>query len=255
MNWATLAAVAVAGSLLAGAVLVMTALEDRVEQSREFTSTFEGTSQVIVEVDTADVQIGVSTDGRTSVRTRMRWNTRQPAYTAEQVGGTLTVRLQRCGFHALGAFCVSDVAMTVPAAVDVQLRTDSGRVRIAGVRGTVRLTADSADLDLARLGGPVTARLESGHLVGQNLTSATVEAELDSGDVDLQFDTAPAAVRTRTDSGHVVIAVPSGSGPYGVKANTGSGATRIDVPTGPAVDHQIDASTDSGDITIRYQTV
>jgi hypothetical protein len=255
LNWGTLAAVAVAGSLLAGAVLVMTALEERVEQSREFTNTFDGTTRVIVEVDSTDVQIGVSTDGTTSVRTQIRWNTRQPGYTAAQVGGTLTVRLHSCGFNVFGAYCESHMAMTVPATVDLRLNTDSGGVRVAGLRGNVRVDGDSADLDLARLSGPVTARLDSGRLVGANLTSSSVEAELESGDVDLQFDTAPASVRTRTDSGHVVIAVPSGTGPYVVKTNTDSGATRVDVPTGPSVEHQIDASTDSGDITIRYQTV
>lgn len=255
LNWGTLAAVAVAGALLAGAVLVMTALKERVDQSREFTNLFDGTTSVVVEVDAADVQIAVSTDGRASVRTRIQWNTRQPAYVAEQVGGTLTVRLRRCGFNIFGAFCTSTVAMTVPAAVDLSLRTDSGNVRVSGVRGPVRLSADSGDFDLARLGGPVSARVDSGRLVGQNLTSSSVEADVDSGDVELQFDTAPAAIRARSDSGHVLIAVPAGSGPYGVTTNTDSGETQVDVSTGPSTDHQIDASTDSGDITIRYQTV
>ena len=255
LNWATLAAVAVAGSLLAGAILVMTALEDRVEQNREFTDSFGRATTVIVEVDSADVQIGLSMDDSSTVRTRLHWNTRQPPYAAGLDGGILTVRLRGCGFRVFGAYCEASVTMTVPADVTLRVRTDSGSVRVSGIQGPARLDADSGDLDVTGLGGPLAVRLDSGTLTGQGLTSTSVEVTLDSGDVDLQFNAAPATVQTRTDSGSVVIAVPSGSGPYGVKTHTDSGETIVEVPTAADAEHQIDAATDSGDITIRYQTV
>jgi hypothetical protein len=256
LNWGTLAAFAAAGSLLAGAVLVMTALQDRVDQAREFSNSFGRATVIVVDVDAAEVQIGVSTDATSTVHTRLRWNTpSQPPYLAEQIGDTLTVRTRGCGFHIFGAYCEAQVTIAVPADIELRLNTDSGRVRVSGIMGTVRLQADSADLDLSGLGGPLSARLDSGRLSARNLDSSSVEVELDSGDIDLQFDRAPVAVRTRTDSGQIVIAVPPGTGPYGVRTDTDSGQTRIDVPTGVGAQHQIDASTDSGDITIRYQTV
>jgi hypothetical protein len=255
LNWATLAAVAVAGSLLAGAILIMTALEDRVEQNREYTDSFGRATTVVVEVDSADVQIGVSTDERSTVRTRLHWNTRQPPYTAGLDGGILTVRLRGCGFRVFGAYCEASVTMTVPADVTLRVRADSGSVRVAGIQGPARLDADSGDLDVTGLGGPLSVRLDSGTLTGQGLTSTSVEVDLDSGDVDLQFNTAPASVQTRTDSGQIVIAVPTGTGPYGVKTHTDSGETRVEVPIVANAQYQIDANTDSGDITIRYQAV
>jgi hypothetical protein len=256
LNWGTLAAVAAAGSLLAGAVLVMTALQDRVDQAREFSNSFDRAAVVVVDVDTAQVQIGVSTSSQSTVRTRLRWNTpRQPPYLAELLGDTLTVRSRGCGFHIFGAYCEAQVTIAVPADVELRLNTDAGRVRVADIRGTVRLVADSADLDLSGLGGPLSVRLDSGRLSGQNLASSSVEIDVDSGDVELQFANAPVAVRTRTDSGQIIIGVPSGTGPYGVRTRTDSGQTRVDVRTGVSAQHQIDAATDSGDITIRYQTV
>jgi hypothetical protein len=256
LNWGTLAAVAAAGALLAGAVLVMTALQDRVDQAREFSNSFGEASVIVLEADTADVQVGVSTTGQSMVQTRLRWNTpRQPSYRAELVGDTLTVRLRGCGFHIFGAYCEANVAMVVPPDVDLRVTTDSGAVRIAGVHGPVRLNADSGNLDVTGLSGPLSARLDSGQFLGRNLTSPNVEVNVDSGDVNLQFDTAPAAVRARTDSGQVSIGVPPGSGPYGVRTHTESGQARVEVTTGASTRHQIDAATDSGDITIRYQTV
>jgi hypothetical protein len=256
LNWGTLAAFAAAGSLLAGAVLVMTALQGRVDQAREFSNSFDRAAVVVVDVDAADVQIGVSTTSQSSVRTRLRWNTpRRPPYLAEQLGDTLTVRTRGCGFHMFGAYCEAQVIIAVPADVELRLNTDSGRVRVSGIRGTVRLDVDSADLDLSGLGGPLSVRLDSGRLSARNLASSSVEIDVDSGDVDLQFDSAPVAVRTRTDSGQITIGVPPGTGPYGVRTSTDSGQTRVDVPTGVSAQHQIDAATDSGDITIRYQTV
>jgi hypothetical protein len=255
LNWGTLAAIAAAGALLAGAVLVMTALQARVDQAREFSHSFGGAAVVVVDIDTAEVQIGVSTNGQSTVQTRLRWNTpRQPPYAAEQLGDTLTVRSRGCGFHVFGAYCEAQVTIAVPADVDLRLNTDSGRVRISGIGGTVRLDLDSADLDLSGIRGPLWAKLDSGRLSARDLASSSVEITMDSGDIELQFDSAPVAVRTRTDSGQIVIAVPPGTGPYGVRTDTDSGQTRVDVTTGVSAQHQIDASTDSGDITIRYQT-
>jgi DUF4097 and DUF4098 domain-containing protein YvlB len=254
LNWGTLAAVAAAGALLAGAVLVMTALQDRVDQARDYSNTFGGATVVVVEVDAAEVQIGVSTTGQSTVQTRLLWNTpRQPLYLAELVGDTLTVRSRGCGFHIFGAYCEARVTITVPAEVDLRVSTDSGGVRVTGMRGSVRLSADSGDLDVSGLSGPLSAQLDSGQFLGRNLTSSTVEVEVDSGDVNLQFDIAPSAVRARTDSGQVVIGVPPGSGPYGVRTHTDSGEATVAVTTGVSAQHQIDAATDSGDITIRYQ--
>jgi hypothetical protein len=256
LNWGTLAAVASAGALLAGAVLVMTALQERVDQAREFSNSFDRAAMVVVEADAADVQIGVSTTGQSTVQTRLRWNTpRQPPYLAELVGDLLTVRLRGCGFRIFGAYCEGQITIMVPPDVDLRVANDSGGVRVSGIRGNVQLSADSGDLNVTGLSGPVSARLDSGQFFGQNLSSPNVEVDVDSGDVNLQFDTAPAAVRARTDSGQVIIGVPPGSGPYGVRTHTDGGQTRVEVPTGASAQHQIDASTDSGDITIRYQTV
>jgi len=257
VSWGTLAAIVVAGALLAGAVLAMTALQDRVDQTRDFNDTFDGTTTVVVEGDSAQIQIGVSPSGQsTTVRAQLRWNTvREPLYTSNFDGTVLRLRMGRCGLRIFGSYCESSLTLTVPQTVDLRVRNDSGDVRVSGVRGPVSVSADSADVELTDLAGPLSIELDSGRLDGDRLTSTRVEATLDSGSVTLAFLTAPAEVRARTDSGQITIAVPSGSGAYGVQASADSGQTHVDVATATGTGRQINAETDSGNITIQYHTV
>jgi hypothetical protein len=256
VSWGTLAAIMVAGALLAGAVLAMTALEPRVEKAREFNDAFAGATTVVVDADSTTVHIGVSPDGRPTVHARLRWNTaREPLYTARLDGTTLTVKMGRCGLRIFSMFCESTMAMTVPANVELRVASDSGDVRVSGVQGPTHLDADSGNVELTGLGGPLTVSLDSGRLDGVALTSPSVDAQLDSGDVDLRFVSAPARIDAHTDSGRVSIAVPAGSGPYGVETHTDSGVTRVDVSRASAANRTITADTDSGDITISYLSV
>jgi hypothetical protein len=258
VRWGVIAVAGVVAAMLGlAAFLFTTARVPRVEQTRELVDSFDRVARVVVDTDSAGVQVDGSTaSDRATVRTRLRWNTGdQPPYLVQLDGDTLRVRLRGCGLRVFGAFCDANVALTVPAGVSLTVDSDSGNVAVVGVGGSVRLLLDSGNADLRDVAGEVTAAMDSGNLAGTGLTSTAVRAESDSGSVSLQFAAMPGNVLTRTESGQVDILLPAGSGPYAVRTDTDSGQSRIDVATGATAGHQIEAATDSGDITIGYQSV
>jgi hypothetical protein len=253
-QWVTIGAAGVALVLAGAMAVVIAATRSREMQTRQHDDTFDGVRQVVVDIDGGDIKVATSAEGeRATANARLRWNTRrEPAYQARLEGDRLTVRARGCGEFFFRATCEATVLLTVPAGVGLDITADSGDVVADGVRGPVRLDLDSGDAELRSLSGPVSATLDSGSLNATGLASRTFDVEIDSGDLRLEFATAPADVRARADSSDVVILVPAGSGPYAVRTEIDSGRANVQVSTGDGSDQRIAASNDSGDITIAY---
>ena len=223
-----------------------------------------------VTVDAGDGEIlvvaGADSEVRVDSTVHGSWHT--PKLRAVRVGDEVRLRAHCPGF-SIGP-CRASLVIHVPAATavdvragagdltangvsgNVQLRTGSGDVQADGLSGAVDLRTGSGDVSTRGLGGDVTLRTASGDVSAEALSSARVKAVTSSGDVDLDFVSAPRDVDAASASGDVQIALPRGEA-YRVEVDTGSGDSRTDVRTDPEGKRVVRARTGSGDVTVDYR--
>jgi len=143
----------------------------------------------------------------------------------------------------------------------VDCHTDSGGIRASDIDAEVRAGADSGGIHIRRVNGPIYARTDSGGIDALEI-AGSIDAGANSGGIRVS-QTAPAAIRTRADSGGAYITLARAGG-YDIRAHAGSG--RIAAPdvtvSGTISRHEVngrirgggplvDVRTDSGDINIR----
>ena len=87
---------------------------------------------------------------------------------------------------------------------------------------------------------------------GSGLRSSDVEATTDQGGVALRFDAEPQRVVADSDQGNVEVVVPQGEAFYRLDTDTDQGRVVRDIRTDPTSDRSITASTDQGDVILRY---
>ena len=107
----------------------------------------------------------------------------------------------------------------------VDCRTDSGGIHASEIDSEVRVAADSGGIHVRRVNGPVYARADSGGIEALEI-AGSVDVGVDSGGVRV-WQTTPALIRTRTDSGGADIRLAR-TGGYEIRAHAGSG--RITAP-------------------------
>jgi DUF4097 and DUF4098 domain-containing protein YvlB len=129
-----------------------------------------------------------------------------------------------------------------------RMETGSGDVTATGLTGDADLRTSSGDVNARGLGGDVTLRTASGDVNAGDLAAGTVQAVSSSGDVELDFRSAPRDVDAATASGDVDVSLPFGQ-TYRVEADTGSGDRHVmgDDPASPRI---VRARTSSGDVTV-----
>ncbi|WP_158879445.1 DUF4097 family beta strand repeat-containing protein [Amycolatopsis anabasis] len=149
------------------------------------------------------------------------------------------------GVRVLGKADSGDISIEGADSVDV--RADSGAIKVREIAGEVKAKADSGDIELSGVGQDVTVQASSGTVRGDRLRGK-VDAEVDSGDIVLSLLVAQ-NVRAQADSGSIELNVPNDR--YLVKGDTDSGSRTIGVPEEPSAAHVLDLSTDSGDVTVK----
>jgi hypothetical protein len=163
------------------------------------------------------------------------------------------------------ANCSIDYDLTVPASVQVRIRTGSGSIRVAdvaaadiqagsgdvGVRnvpGAVRAHTGSGSVRVDSVGAQNDLHTSSGDIVATALGGGTLLANTGSGNIRLRFGVAPSNVRAVTGSGDLRINLPPGR--YKVDSSTGSGDRNINVPDDRGASATVFAKTGSGSINI-----
>lgn len=230
--------------IIAGLVLIGVAVG--IATGWIWSSTASATEQVgekitAVEIDNDSGNVAIRADDVSTTQVRQKFSYRfgKPDNQAFQVDDG-TLKLDGCGW-----WCSVDYEVVVPEGTTVTGKVDSGNVTLTGVAvGEVK--ADSGNIDLRNVTGPMKLDVDSGTIDGTGLTDA-VEATADSGNIDLQF-TQPADVTADVDSGNIDLQVPSV--PYQVEGQTDSGDRSIKVPTDPNGEHKLQLDTDSGDVTV-----
>jgi hypothetical protein len=183
---------------------------------------------VVVDNDSGDVEI---TPGSTKVVRTERWTLSRQTVTETVSDGVLKIKARCPQPVASVNSCSTRFVITAPRAVRLSLSVSAGDVVARGFQG---------DQDLVTSAGSVSA-LEA--------SARRITARSSAGTVVVDMATTPDQVTASTSSGDVRVTVPAG--PYAVIARTTSGHAEVGVEQDPAATRHIDATTSSGDITVR----
>jgi hypothetical protein len=232
LGWRVAGTAFTAVCLLAGAGLVASTLA---QQERDDHRTYANpVKRITVDLDAGRLSIRPGGAGVTVDR-HLTWSWIRPSITERWDGQTLSIHAV-CGSReppSVAVNCTTDYALTVPADVELDVRTEDGDIRVDGLRG---------DLQLASSGGGIA-------VTG---TARTVSARAGGGDVRLVFGRPPASAEAFSETGHVTMVVPP-DGHYRVRA-TADFERRIFVgvvpdPDGPSL---LSAGTATGAIHIGH---
>ncbi len=151
--------------------------------------------------------------GPVTVTEEHRYSSGKPPHTAHQVQDQ-TLRLTESGCGDDDARC--DVAYTIrmPEALSVDITAQAGAVKLDGLAGNLRVTA------------------EAGAVEGRALTSDQVIIDAEAGGTTLEFLEAPTLSQITTTLGGVNLRLP-GSTAYAVDVRTDVGASSVDVDRDP----------------------
>jgi Putative adhesin len=134
-----------------------------------------------------------------------------------------------------------------PAATELRARADSGGIEVRGLEGRIDCKTDSGGLKIHDAGSEVHAQADSGGVHINNAKGA-VFAHVDSGGIDA-LDVA-GALDLQSDSGQITLS-QTVAAPIRVKADSG----RVRVRLVPGAGYDVNAESDSGNISIPEMTV
>lgn len=204
-----------------------------------------------IDVPNGDVSILAGNPDRVDVERTLRWSDIRPTIDETWTGGTFQIRAD-CPSTASSRsrVCKVDHVVQVPAAAATTVRTAAGKIEVRDIDAELSLSTAAGAIILADVSGPVSARSSAGDVSGTGLRSHEVEIRVDTGTVDLRFDTAPDQVSVEATAGRVTIEVPPGD-PYQVRVNTTVGVERVEVAHDPDADRLIEVRTTAGEVEIR----
>jgi hypothetical protein len=216
---------------------------------------------------TSSLRIVAGQAGRVEVDRAVFHDLQRPKLNQRMEGARLVLGARCPNFVVVR--CEARYDLRVPAGIDLQVRTDSGEVRVSGVQGSIDLRTDSGHVgvsgaresvdlrtdsgSISLQGGSGTAVLhtDSGSVRATGLRATDVDAASDSGRIAIELLVVPRRVVARSDSGSVQVVVPAGPQAYHVEAKADSGTVTTALPTDPDSPMRITASSDSGDVVLR----
>lgn len=199
-----------------------------------------------IRIDAGTLSVSPGPAGSATVQAALTWDGEKPTVTQQWTGTRLSVIT---GCPGRGR-CEVDVTVTVTAGTSLTSTTDTGDVALTGLTGPVEVRTDTGEIRLSGLGGPVTAGAEVGSVTGEALTSGSVTATTETGDIALGFAADPQTVVARADTGDVTVTVPRSSTGYQVTAETDTGDRRVGVTQDRSATRTIEAHTGTGDVTV-----
>jgi hypothetical protein len=145
------------------------------------------------------------------------------------VGGELRLRA-RCP-TTLPTGCSFHYRLVVPDNIPVMVRTEGGKVRFSGYRGSARVTTHSGDIQVGAFCG------------------FSLDARAESGDISASTACAPQQLSLRSTSGSVRASVPAGR--YRVEAESASGSHAVrGLAAVSEAPFSIQALSSSGDVMV-----
>ena len=226
-----------------------------------FERTLAVTGPVMLDVGTNSGVIRVLKGEAGAVRIRGILRPRSSLFLGVFIGGTPSERIRRIEANppieqegnTIGVGDVTDrwllrginllLEITTPPDTEVRALADSGDIRIEGIEGPVECETDSGSIHICWIGsevrassdsggiavqgvkGAVDLRADSGHIEALEIEGA-IDAKTDSGDIRLS-QTVVKPICAQTDSGRIRVRLAAEGG-YSVRARTDNG--RVELP-------------------------
>ena len=247
--WIAVGSVIATAALASGTFNIVELLAHEME-TRVETVDAEGITVLDVDNDAGSVTIESADVDQITVRARIGHGLRRSGSSVRVEGNRLLVH-GSC--HVFGSqWCDVRYTIEVPADIDVVVSADNDGIRVTGIDGRVELHSDNGSIRATDINGDVEFSADNGSIEGVGLNSSAVQADSNNGSIDLGLRQPPRTVSLSSDNGDILVVVPRGDEVYAVELSTDNGNTdnRLDIDA--SSDRHVTASTDNGDIMLRY---
>ena len=212
-----------------------------------------GTS-VSVEIPSAAITFTPSPDNQVHVSMTGTYSGPKPTITATTSGDETRIT----GGCPNGWFfirCDLDIAIAMPAGLDLDFEGTNGRITATGLTGKLDLSTTNGSIEATATRGELSLHTSNGAIRATDIGSTDVEATTTNGAIELAFIRPPADVEARTTNGSIQVRVPTGSVTYAIDATTTVGNVNTDdVPTDSASKRTITLETTNGAVSVRPTT-
>jgi hypothetical protein len=258
----------------------------RMEGAFERTLTVSGSVTLEVSANSGVIRVLKGEAG--SVRIRGVLRPRSSLFAGVFMGGTPTERIRRLEAcppiaqdgNAIGVGDVTDrwllrginllLEITAPADTEVRALADSGDIRIEGINGPVECETDSGAIHVAGIGSDVRASSDSGGIYVRGVKGSvdlradsgaiealeiegTIDAKTDSGDIRLS-QTIVKPICAQADSGRIRVQLAPEGG-YSVRARTDNGRVELPVLTRQRLSrHELEGDVRGGGSVVDLET-
>lgn len=183
---------------------------------------------------------GGKNTGDVSLHRSVTYHSKKPSGATHRVDNGVLV-LGGCGRD-----CSVDYSVDLPAGLPVTGGTSSGAVRLVDV-GPVEVNTSSGHIEMDEVAGTVDVETSNGRITGTGLRGKGIRAKTSNGSITLTPVTAQ-DVRAETSNGEIRITAPTAR--YTVKARSDNGERKINIPTDPSGQYELDLRTSNGAITV-----
>lgn len=204
-------------------------------------------TRLSMDVTSGDVVLRRGSGTEVVIDRTMRYSTTEPRVLERSDADGVRIDADCSGLVDWNCDVSYDIA--VPDGFDLDVGAGAGSLTVRDLTvATLQLQISSGDVELIGVAGRVDVRVSSGSVAAQRLTSDDVNVEVSSGDLALDFAAPPRTVVATVSSGRIEIGLPTGT--YNVDAETASGDERVDLPVDNTSDRLIHARTSRGDIEV-----
>jgi DUF4097 and DUF4098 domain-containing protein YvlB len=247
--WIAVGSITAAAALVSGTFNIIELLAHEME-TRVESFDAQGVTTLDVDNDAGSVTIESSDVDEITVRARIGHGLRRSGSSIRIEDDRLLVR-GSC--PVVGSqWCDVRYTIMVPADIDVVVNGDNDGIRVTGIEGRVELHSDNGSIHVTDIDGDVALSADNGSIDAVGLTSDSVHAQADNGSIELDLRRPPQTVAVSSDNGDIVVVLPRGDEAYAVEITSDNGSTDNDVRTDQTSERHVTASSDNGDVTLRY---
>ena len=230
-------------------VLLSATCADGAEKNLDRTFTVAPGGSLIVEADSASVQVSGADSNQVTIHMRAKGADKDLADTkleAVQSGNAVTVTLRRPksdGWFNWRSWSTEEsIEVTVPRRYLVSVRTGGGSVELSDTTGTATLKTSGGEIIAKRVTGNIELRTSGGEIEADTIRG-DVDADTSGGDVRLlRID---GKIKANTSGGGVRVSLVGAN--REISATTSGGDIELIVPR--ATTGNVDASTSGGEVT------
>jgi DUF4097 and DUF4098 domain-containing protein YvlB len=236
------------------ALAMAVAIPVRAAEPQQFDRQLTVTGPVTLEASSGsgDIAVRVGGDGTVKIVGRVRPNESWGISTADAEAAVRAILasppiVQSGNTIHVGEITDRDLArrvsisfdITTPAQTTASVRTGSGDISVADLRGAVSANTGSGSVNVGRSGGTVQVRTGSGDIV---VAGARGSADVTTGSGDVRIDDVAGSANVRSGSGDISV---HQSAAGAVDLSSGSGDLSLSGASGP-----VQAKAASGDVSV-----